>query len=105
MAYFLSMDALDTAPKYPLVWVRPDSNVQRVGAMLASSILESERVDVRGIGAGAVNQMLKGVINARQTVASQGLDLVCRPGVQVVSGREGQEVRAIVLRCFLLSGG
>lgn len=89
-------------PKYPIIWVRPNSNVQGVAGTITSSIREDERVTLRAIGAGAVNQALKAAIQARQQLAVQGEDLIVRPGFTTVQGNDGTDVTAIVLHCLLI---
>lgn len=43
---------------------------------------------MRGIGAGAVNQMVKACIVARGYVASRGVDLIVRPGFVTIPMRD-----------------
>ena len=88
-------------PKYPIIWVRPDSNVQNIAGLISSSIEKDKRITLRAIGAGAVNQAVKAVIQARQQLASHGEDLIVRPGFTTVAGNDGNEVIAIVLHCLL----
>jgi stage V sporulation protein SpoVS len=45
-------------------------------------------VTLRGVGAGAVNQMAKACAIARGYVASRGVDLVVRPGFTTVQMRD-----------------
>lgn len=94
------------APKKPLapIFVRPDSNVQGVATLITSSIFEESRITLRAIGAGAVNQAVKGAIQARQQLAGQGEDLVIRPGFTTVRGHDGSDVTAVVLHCTLAFG-
>jgi stage V sporulation protein SpoVS len=60
---------------------------------------------LRAIGAGAVNQAVKGTIKARQWLAGEGEDLVVRPGCTIVKGNNDKDVTAIVLHCALDYGG
>jgi stage V sporulation protein S len=87
--------------KHPVIWVRPDSNVQNVAGLLTTSIEKDRRITLRAIGAGAVNQAVKSIIQARQQLASHGEDLIIRPGFTTVAGNDGNEVTAIVLHCLL----
>jgi stage V sporulation protein S len=89
-------------PKHPIIWVRPNSNVQGVAGTLTSSIREDERITLRAIGAGAVNQAIKSIIQARQQLSVQGEDLIVKPGFTTVVGNDGSDVTAIVLHCLLL---
>jgi len=84
-----------------VVWVRPDSNVQAVAGMVMASMGQETRVTLRAIGAGAVNQAVKSVIQARQQLAAMGEDLVIRPGFVTVKGNDETDVTAIVLHCRL----
>jgi stage V sporulation protein S len=85
----------------PIIWVRPNSNVQGVAGTLVSSIREDERITLRAIGAGAVNQAVKAIIQARQQLSVQGEDLIVKPGFTTVTGNDGTDVTAIVLHCLL----
>lgn len=87
----------------PVIWVRPDSNVQGIATMLTSSIEEDGKITLRAIGAGAVNQAVKGIIQARQQLSGQGEDLIMKPGFVKVKGKDETEVTAIVFHCFLSS--
>lgn len=90
-------------PKAPLapIFIRPDSNVQGIAALITSSIHEERRITLRAIGAGAINQALKGTIKARQQLAGGGDDLVIRPGFTNVKGTDGSDITAVVLHCSL----
>jgi stage V sporulation protein S len=94
-------EAKSELPKHPVIWVRPDSNVQGIAGLISSSIEEDGRVTLRAIGAGAVNQALKGTIQARQQLAQRGEDMILKPGFTTVSGHDGSDVTAIVLHCLL----
>ena len=89
--------------KQPLapIFVRPDSNVQGIAGLITSSIMEERRITLRAIGAGAVNQAIKGTIQARQQLAGNGEDLVLRCGFTTVKGHDGSDVTAIVVHCSL----
>lgn len=96
----------DTPPphadsKHPIIWVRPNSNVQGVAGLLTSSIEEDQHIILRAIGAGAVNQAVKSIIQSRQQLAGRGQDMFIRPGFVTVQGNDGNDVTAIVLHCLL----
>jgi stage V sporulation protein S len=97
------VESLDLAEpsKYPILWVKPGSNVHSFATLIASSIREDKRITLRAIGAGAVNQAIKSVIKASQTLAGEGENLVVKPGFATVRGKDGSEVTAIVLHCLL----
>lgn len=77
--------------------VSGQSNAKDVAAAIAHAIYDRRRVVVRAVGAAAVNQSIKAMIIARGFVATQGLDLVCRPGFVTVPGRDGGDISAIIL--------
>lgn len=99
------MALIDTTPgarsEIPIVWVRPNSNVQAVASVLSSSIVDEDRITLRAIGAGAVNQAIKATVQARQTLAGGGHDMAIRPGMVTVEGNDGLPVTAVVLHCYL----
>lgn len=55
------------------------SDVKKVGAAIAKTLEEENIVALHGIGAGAVNQMVKAVAIANGFVASQGKEVICKP--------------------------
>jgi stage V sporulation protein S len=85
----------------PDIKIRPDSSVQGIANLITSSIFEDHRITLRAIGAGALNQALKGTIQARQYLAGQGEDLVLRPGFKTIKGNDGSDITAVVLHCTL----
>lgn len=90
-------------PKTPLspIRVRANSDVGGIAGLLVSSIAEDRRITLRAIGAGAVNQAVKGTIRARQIMSGSGEDIYLIPGFTTIEGDNGDEVSAIVLHCLL----
>jgi stage V sporulation protein S len=82
--------------------VRPTSNVQSMGGLVASSIAEDKKITLRAIGAGAVNQAVKVSIYASQQLALKGEILYTRNGFTTVEGTDGEDVTAIVMHCVLI---
>ena len=75
---------------------------QAVASSIQRSIFdESYMPTIRAIGAGAVNQAVKGIAIARGHVAVRGLDLGCAPGFDNVSGDDGVEISSLTFRLFL----
>lgn len=72
------------------------SSVKDVAGSISQALLTADRVTLRAVGAGAVNQMLKAAAVARSYTALRGLDLVCRPGFENVESRDGR-ISAVVL--------
>lgn len=58
------------------------SEVKPLAKTIAAALSNSPKVQVRAIGAGAVNQAMKATAIARGYVATRGQDLVCRPGFE-----------------------
>jgi stage V sporulation protein S len=71
---------------------RPES----VAGAIAAHLGITPTIEVRAIGAGAVNQAVKAVAIARDYLEKSGLDLVCVPRLCVVD-IEGHERTAVVL--------
>jgi len=86
---------LPPSTEEPFLRVSAGSNPQSVASAIAHAIYEKRAVQVRAVGAGAVNQAVKAIAIARGYVAPRGLDLTCRPGFTTVDSRDGQ-ISAIV---------
>ena len=70
-----------------------------LAAAISHAVYDNKRPVLRAIGAGAVNQAVKGVAIAQSFVGSRGLVLSVRPGFQEVEMRDGMTT-AIVLRIY-----
>lgn len=70
-----------------------------LAAAISHGIYDGKRPILRAIGAGAVNQAVKGVAIAQSFVGSRGLVLSIRPGFQEVKMKDGTTT-AIVMRIF-----
>ena len=80
-----------------IIKVAADSRSTAVAGAIAGVIRERGKVDVRAIGASAVNQAVKAVAIARGYLMPEGIDIVCIPSfAEVVI--DGQEKTAISLR-------
>ncbi len=73
---------------------------EKLAAAIANACYDSKSPVIRAIGAGAVNQAVKGTIIASQYVASRGMTLTLRPGFETLMLGE-QEVSAIVIRVIV----
>jgi stage V sporulation protein S len=80
-----------------IIKVAADSRPPAVAGAIAGVIRERGRVDVRAIGASAVNQAVKAVAIARGYLMPEGIDIVCIPSFAEVM-IDGQERTAISLR-------
>ncbi|MGM0689303.1 MAG: stage V sporulation protein S [Bacillota bacterium] len=59
--------------------VSAKSNPNSVAGALAGVIREDGKVELRAIGAGALNQAIKALAIARGYVAPSGINLICIP--------------------------
>ena len=75
---------------------KSDSN--RVAGALANVLREQSSVEIQAIGAGALNQAIKGIAIARGFVAPSGKNLVCIPAFSDIT-IDGEERTAIKLIC------
>jgi len=80
-----------------IIKVAADSRSTAVAGAIAGVIRERGKVDVRAIGASAVNQAVKAVAIARGYLMPEGIDIVCIPSFAEVT-IDGQEKTAISLR-------
>ena len=74
------------------------SNPNSVAGALANLFKEKGNVDIQAIGAGALNQAIKGIAIARGFVAPSGKNLVCIPAFTdiVIDGEERTAIKLIV---------
>lgn len=70
--------------------VSAGSNPQSLASAIAHAVYEHKSVKVRAVGAGSVNQAVKGIAIARGYVAPRGYDLVCKPGFTTITSRDGE---------------
>ena len=63
-----------------VIKVSSSSPVPNLASSIAMSVKEGKDVELRAIGAAAVNQMYKAIAAARGILASKGKDLYIRPG-------------------------
>lgn len=75
--------------------VSAGSNPQSVASAIAHAVYEHKTVRLRAVGAGSVNQAVKGIAIARGYVAPRGYDLVCKPGFTNIQSRDG-DISAIL---------
>lgn len=74
------------------------SNPNSVAGALANVIRTTGSVEIQAIGAGALNQAIKGIAIARGFVAPSGKNLVCIPAFTdiVIEGEERTAIKLIV---------
>ena len=75
---------------------KSDSN--RVAGALANVLREQSSVEIQAIGAGSLNQAIKGIAIARGFVAPSGKNLVCIPAFSdiTIDGEERTAIKLIV---------
>ena len=78
--------------------VSSKSNPNSVAGALANVFREKGIVEVQAIGAGALNQAIKGIAIARGYVAPTGKNLICTPAFSdiVLDGEERTAIKLIV---------
>lgn len=78
--------------------VRSKSNPNSVAGALANILREKGSVEIQAIGAGALNQAVKGIAIARGFVAPSGKNLVCIPAFTdiIIDGEERTAIKLIV---------
>lgn len=74
------------------------SNPNSVAGAIAGIVKEQEKVELQAVGAGALNQAIKGIAIARGFVAPSGLDLICIPAFTDVNieGSDRTGIKLIV---------
>ena len=78
--------------------VSSKSNPSKVAGAIANIFREKGSVQIQTIGAGSLNQAIKGIAIARGFVAPSGVDLVCIPAFAEVEveGEDRTGIRIIV---------
>ena len=78
--------------------VSSKSNPNSVAGALANVFREKSSVEMQAIGAGALNQAIKGIAIARGYVAPTGKNLICTPAFSdiVLDGEERTAIKLIV---------
>ena len=76
--------------------VSSKSNPNSVAGALANVLREKESVEIQAVGAGALNQAIKGIAIARGFVAPSGKNLYCTPSFAAID-IDGEERTAIKL--------
>lgn len=81
-------DTLGEGTQEAVFRVGTSSDVKQLASSISFALQDSRKVTLRGIGAGSVNQMVKACAVARGFVAARGVDLIVRPGFQMVAMRD-----------------
>lgn len=86
--------------------VSGSTSVHQLASSIVKFINEGYDIEVRALGASAVNQMYKGVTIARGTVAQKGKDLLIKPGFADVTetDKDGNDKSKTVMVAHLVIG-
>ncbi len=78
--------------------VSSKSDANKVAGALANVLREKSSVEIQAIGAGALNQAIKGIAIARGFVAPSGKNLICIPAFSdiIIDGEERTAIKLIV---------
>lgn len=78
--------------------VSSKSNANKVAGALTNVFREKGCVEVQAVGAGALNQAIKGITIARGFVAPSGKNLICTPAFSdiLINGEERTAIKLIV---------
>lgn len=71
--------------KNKVIKVSSKSPVPQLSGSIVVSVEEGYNVEVRAVGASAVNQMYKAIASARGILATKGKDLFIKPGFDEIS--------------------
>lgn len=87
-----------------LLRVGASSNTQMLASAIAHAIYDAHQVDIRAIGAGAVNQAVKAIAVARGYTGPRGFNIACSPGFANVKSSDGSgnDITAMVLHVFVI---
>ena len=77
-----------------VIKVSSSSSVSTLSGCIVSSIEEGNEVELRAMGAGALNQATKAFIKARGVLSTHGLDTYLLPGF--ISVKEKGEERTVI---------
>ena len=78
--------------------VSSKSKPNSVAGALANAFKDKQGIEIQAIGAGALNQAIKGITIARGFVAPSGKNLVCTPAFIdiTIDGEERTAIKLIV---------
>lgn len=65
--------------------VSSKTDVNSLAGAIAGNVKDNGKVTIKGIGAGAINQIMKAIAVARGYLASGGIDLICIPAFENIS--------------------
>lgn len=96
-----TVETENVSPEKAILRVAAKSPTSELASAISHAVYDGKKVEVRAIGAGAVNQAVKGIIVASGYIAQRGGNLVTKPGFTEVE-INGAERSAIVFNVFTL---
>ena len=78
--------------------VSSKSNPNSIAGALANILRGENSVEIQAVGAGALNQAIKGIIIARGFIAPSGKNLYCIPSfsMAIIEGEERTAIKLMV---------
>lgn len=76
------------------------SPVPQLAGSIVKSIEDGFDLEIRAVGASAVNQMYKGIAVARGTLATKGKDLLIKPGFSEI--KEGDVEKTVMIAYIVI---
>lgn len=67
-----------------IIKVAASSSVPQLSGSIVICVEQGSRVELRAVGASAVNQMYKALASARGVLGSKGYDMYIKPGFKTV---------------------
>ena len=89
---------------YKKIKVSSKSPVPQLSGSIVISIENGENVELRAVGASAVNQMYKAIASARGVLASKGKDLYIKPGFDEIKEDDGVEKTVMIAHIVIMCG-
>ena len=86
---------------YKKIKVSSKSPVPQLAGSIVKSVESGDNVEIRAVGASAVNQMYKAVASARGTLAAKGKDLLIKPGFDETTD-DGVEKTVMIARLVVM---
>lgn len=96
------MPLVEATSREPVIFkVAPGTPTKELASSISRVISDGNWVRLRAIGAGSVNQAVKGIIIAQSYVAQRGATLLNRPGFCPVPDGNGDEITSITFDVFV----
>lgn len=84
--------------KKQIIKIGRDANVRTTASSVFKQLTENNTIELRAVGAGAVNQAFKISVQARSELARRGRDLVIVPGMENTINPDGKEISVAILK-------